>query len=75
MKIKDSKIDPSLRRQQIIHDNNHERNKRFQLPLIPTVNQILWHCSDSQSALWPQSGRSEHKRVRVCIRSNFSGSR
>ena len=27
------------------------RNKRFQLPLIPTANHILWHCSNSQSAL------------------------
>ena len=45
-----------------------KRNKCFQLLLIPTVNQILWHCSNSQSALWPKSGRSEHKLVRVCIR-------
>ena len=65
---KDSKIDLSLRRQRIIHENNHERNKRFQLPAFPTANQILWHCSNSQSALRPKSGRHEHKRERVCIR-------
>ena len=66
---KDSKIDPSLRRRLIIRENNHARtharNKRFQLPLIPTANQILWHCSNNQSALQPKSGRSEHKLVRV----------
>ena len=42
---------------------------------MPTANQILWHCSNSQSALRPKSGRSGHKLVRVCIRPNFSGSR
>ena len=72
---KDSKIDPSLRRRLITLENNHARNKRFSLPFIPTANQILWHCSNSQSALRPKSGRSEHKLVRVCIRPNFSGSR
>ena len=55
----------------IIRENNHARNKRFQLPLIPTANQILWHCSNSQSALRPKSGRNELKLVRVCIRPNF----
>ena len=50
------------------------RNKRFQLPLIPTANHILWHCSNSQSALRTKSGRKQHKLVRVCIRPNFSGS-
>ena len=59
----------------IICKNNHARNKRFQLPLIPTANQILWHCSNSQLALRPKSSRSEHKPVRLCIRPNFSGSR
>ena len=59
---KDSKIDLSLRRQRIIHENNHAWNKRFQLPLILTANQILRHCSTSQSALRPKSGRSEQKR-------------
>ena len=72
---KDSKIDPSLRRRLIIRENNHARtharNNRFQLPLIPTANQILWHCSNNQSALQPKSGRSEHKLVRVWIRPNF----
>ena len=49
---KDGKNDPSPRRRRwIIHENNHSRNKRFQLPLIPSTNQILWHCSNSQSAL------------------------
>ena len=72
---KGSKIDPSLRRRQIIHENNHVRNKRFQLPVFPTANQILWHCSNSQSALRPKSGHNEHKLVIVCIRPNFSGSR
>ena len=72
---KDSKIDLSLRRQRIIHENNHAWNKRFQLPLILTANQILRHCSTSQSALRPKSGSSEQKRERVCIRPNFSGSR
>ena len=67
----DSKIDPSLRRRRIIRENNHARNKRSQLPLIPTANQILWRCSNSQSALRPKSGRSEHKHVSVCIRPNF----
>ena len=70
---KDSKIDPSFRRRRIIRENNHKRNKRFQLPLIPTANQILWHCSNSQSALRPKSGRSEHKLVRVCIMGLISG--
>ena len=55
----------------INRENNHERNKRFQLPLIPTANQILWHCSNSQSALRSKSGRNELKLVRVCIRPNF----
>ena len=67
-------MDPSLRRRLIIRENNHARNKRFQLPLIPTANQILWHCSNSQSALRPKSGRSEHKLVRVgvtCDQANF----
>ena len=59
----DSKIDPSLRRRRMIHENNSARNKRFQLPLIPTANQIVWNCSNSQSALRPKSGRSEHKLV------------
>ena len=72
---KDSKVDPSLRRRRIIHENNHARNKRFQLPSFPGANQILWHCSNSQSALRPKSGRNEHKCERVCIRPNFSGSR
>ena len=36
---KDSKIDPSLRRRRIIHENSHGRNKRFQLPVFPTANQ------------------------------------
>ena len=27
------------------------RNKSFKLPVIPTANLILWHCSNSQSAL------------------------
>ena len=65
-------MDPSLRRRRIIHENNLERNKRFQLPAFPTANQILWHCSNSQSALRPKSGRNEHKRERVFIRPNFS---
>ena len=47
----------------------------FQLPAFPTANQILWHCSNSQSALRPKSGRNEHKRERVCARPNFSGGR
>ena len=72
--IKDSKIDPSLRLRRIIHENNRARNNGFQLPAFPTANQILWHCSNSQSALWPKSGRNEHKRERVCVRPNFSGS-
>ena len=38
-------------------------------------SDIVADCSNSQSALWPKSGRSEHKLVRVCIRPNFSGSR
>ena len=46
---KDSKIDPSLRRRRIIHENNHARNKRFQLPAFLTANQILWHCSYGQN--------------------------
>ena len=52
-----SKIDPSLRRWRIIYENNHSRKKRFQLPLILTANQILWHCSNSQSVLpqWAQT--------------------
>ena len=45
-----------------------KRNKHFQLPLIPTANQILWHCSNSQSVLPQTSGCSEHKLLRVCIR-------
>jgi len=72
---KDRKIDPSLRRRRIIHENNHARNKCFQLLAFPTANQILWHCSNSQSALQPKSGRNEHKREKDCIRPNFSGSR
>ena len=72
---KDSKINPSLRPRLIIRENNQARNKLFQLPLIPTANQILWHCSNSQSALQPKSGCSECKLVRVCISPNFSGSR
>ena len=72
---KDSKINPSLRHRRIIHENNHARNKRFQLPAFQTANQILWHCSNSQSALRPKSGRNKHKRERVCIRPNFSFSR
>ena len=63
---KDNKIDPSLRRRRIVHENNHARNKRFQLPAFPTADQILWHCSNSQSALRPKSSRNE---------PNFSGSR
>ena len=55
---KDRKIDRSLRGRLIIRENNHARNKRFQLPVIPTANQILWHCSNSQSALRSKSGRS-----------------
>ena len=46
-------MDPFLRRRRIIHENNHARNKRFQLPAFPTANQILWHCSNSESALRP----------------------
>ena len=56
------------------HSRTKIRNKRFQLPLISTANQILWYCSNSQSALRPKSGRSEHKFVRLWIRPNFSGS-
>ena len=63
---KDSKINLSLRRRRIIQENNHERNKRFQLPAFVTANQILWHCSNRQSALRPKSGQIEHKRERVC---------
>ena len=66
-------MDPFLRRRRIIHENNHARNQRFQLPAFPKANQNLWHCSNSQSALRPKSGRNEHKRERVCIRPNFSG--
>ena len=62
-------------RRRIIHEHNHARNKPFQLPAFPTANQILWHCSNSQSALRSKSGRNEHKLVIVCIRPNFSGSR
>ena len=51
-----SNLRTALRR--IIHENNHARNKHFQLPAFPTANQILWHCSDSQSALRPKSGRN-----------------
>ena len=50
------------------------RNKRFQLPLIPTANHILWHFSNSHSALRAKSGRKQHKLVRVRMRPNFSGS-
>ena len=25
------------------NENNHERNKDFQLPAFPTANQSLWH--------------------------------
>ena len=38
-------------------------------------DQILWHCSNSQSALRPKSGRSEHKRERVCISPILAGAR
>ena len=65
---KDSKTDLSLRRRRIIHQKNHERNKRFQLPAFPTANQIVWHCSNSQSALRPKSGRN-FRRFRQPIRS------
>ena len=65
----------SLRRRRIIYENNHARNKHFQLPLISTANHILRHFYNSQSALRPKSGRNEHKRERVFIRPNFSGSR
>ena len=41
---------------------------------IRQANQILRHCSNSQSALRTKSGHSEHKRERVCIRPNFSDS-
>ena len=41
--------------------------KRFQLRMIPPANQILWHCSDSQSALRTKSSS------RLCIRPKFSG--
>ena len=58
--------------QKIFECYSHARNKRFQLPVIPKANQILWHCSNSQSALRPKSGRSEHKLVRLSIRPNFS---
>ena len=71
----DSIIDLSLRRRRVIRENNHERNKSFQLPAFPTANQILWHCSNSQSALRPKSGRNEHKREKVSIRPNLSGGR
>ena len=60
---KDRKIDPSLRQRRIIRENNRARNKSFQLPLIPTTNQILWHCSNSQSPLRSKSGRSENYLV------------
>ena len=72
---KDSNIDPCLHRRRITHENNHARNKRFQLPAFPTANQILWHCSNSQSALRSKSGRNEQKLVIVCLRPDFSGSR
>ena len=36
-------------------------------------DQILWHFSNSQSALRPKSGRSEHKRERVCISPILAG--
>ena len=41
------------------------------LPLTPTTNQILWHCSNSQSVLLPKSGRKHNKLMRVFIRTNF----
>ena len=63
---------PSLRRRRITREKYHARNKRFQLPLIPTANKILRYCSNSQSALRPKSGRSKHKREKVCVGSNFS---
>ena len=47
----------------------------FNFRRFPTTNQILWHCSNCQSALRPKSGRNEHKRERVCARPNFSGGR
>ena len=62
---------PSLRWRRIIHEvfsvlsAKRGRIKHFQLPVILTANQILWHCSNSQSALRPKSGCSEHKRERV----------
>ena len=34
-----SKIDPSLHPGRIIHENNHARNKRFQLAAFLTTNQ------------------------------------
>ena len=44
---------------------SHARNKCFQLPVIPTANQVLWHCSKSQSALRPKSKHRNHKLVRL----------
>ena len=72
----DGKNDPSLRRRRrIIHDNNHSRNMRFQLPLISTANQILWHCSNSQSAL-RQNLAAVSKNLREFVSGpTFSGSR
>ena len=86
---KDSKIDPSLRRRLIIRENNHARthartharNKRFQLPLIPTANQILWHCSNNQSLIsvaakiWPQWAQTceslnQAQLLAVAVREN-----
>ena len=71
----DGKNDPSLRRRwRIIHENNHSRNKRFQLPLIPTANEILWHCSNSQSAL-RQNRAAVSKNLREFVSGpTFSGS-
>ena len=69
------KIDPSLRRRLNTRENNATTRGISDFNFIPTGNQILWHCSNSQSALRQKSGRSEHKLVRVCIRPNFSGSR
>ena len=70
---KGSKILPSA---PIIHEDfsvlsTKQGKKHIQLPLISTANQMLWHCSYSQSALRPKSGRCEHKRERVFIRPKF----
>ena len=51
---------------------SHARNKCFQLPVIPTANQIQWHCSNGQSVLQPKYGSSSTSVRGFVSAPNFS---